>query len=284
MTSQGSDYVSKILRSFSSKKGRKQFGIASGVAGVLRTSLVIAPDAATSNNPDTSSRNKSWVSNAALVLDIVKDIGEILEKVPYVKMGAGIAVKAVKVKEEIDACRDEWKKAKSYLAGISDMMDQFRDSTVPLSKQVEDGFRELESCLSRVLDARKQYQDEGMMMKILERGTLKTEATLCVEKIVWACMLFQAKMGIQTFVSIQKLSGAIPPPPPSLPMRLDEVLKCPPPSQYFVGRQMMLHKLSKIFAVPIVIVFNKNQDVLTEFVKYRLKQWVNHLMEIHIIT
>ncbi|KAK7441019.1 hypothetical protein VKT23_016800 [Stygiomarasmius scandens] len=276
MGPQDSNRFAKIFRPNSPKK---KHDIASGVAAVNQTSIKpIIPGSfpqspavvTVSNNPDTSSRNESWTSNATLILDIVKEIGEVLENVPYVKMGAGIALKAIKVKEEIDACKEEWKRAEDYLTGINDMVVQFRGDTALLPEQVEDGFRELESCLSRVRDAKKQYQDEGRMKKMLKRGTLKAEATSCVEKIDRVHKLFQTKMGIHTYLSVKELSGA---PPPVLPMRLDEVLRCPPPSQYFVGRQAMYQKLSKIFAVPVVIVFNKNQDILADFVKYKLKQF-----------
>ncbi|KAK7441012.1 hypothetical protein VKT23_016793 [Stygiomarasmius scandens] len=270
---QDNHFVNKILHPFSPRKKHQSFNIAGGIANTTQTSIpggFSQSPASTSNKPNTSSGNKSWTSNAALILDIMKDIGEILEKVPYVKMGAGIAVKAVKVKEEIDACKEEWKKAEDYLTGINEMMVQFRVDTALLPKQVEDGFWELESCLSQVCNAKKQYQDEGRMKKMLKRGTLKVEATSCVEKIDRVHKVFQTKMGIHTYLSVKELSSALP---PLLPMRLDEVLRCPPPSQYFVGRQAMYQKLTKIFNVPVVIVFNKNQDILADFVKYKLKQF-----------
>ncbi|KAE9385309.1 hypothetical protein BT96DRAFT_1026627 [Gymnopus androsaceus JB14] len=52
---------------------------------------------------------------------------------------------------------------------------------------------------------------------------------------------------------------------------VSNVLLCPPPSKYFVGREDTLEKLSKIFSAPVVTVWSTNIDVLKDFVRHRLK-------------
>ncbi|KAE9403742.1 hypothetical protein BT96DRAFT_936175 [Gymnopus androsaceus JB14] len=52
---------------------------------------------------------------------------------------------------------------------------------------------------------------------------------------------------------------------------ISNILKCPSPSQYFVGREDMLMKLLKIFSAQIVTVWSANADVLHDFVRQHLK-------------
>ncbi|KAE9405899.1 TPR-like protein [Gymnopus androsaceus JB14] len=52
---------------------------------------------------------------------------------------------------------------------------------------------------------------------------------------------------------------------------ISNILQCPSPSQYFVGREDTLEKLSKIFSAPVVTVWSTNIDVLKDFVRHRLK-------------
>ncbi|KAE9389894.1 TPR-like protein [Gymnopus androsaceus JB14] len=46
---------------------------------------------------------------------------------------------------------------------------------------------------------------------------------------------------------------------------ISDVLKCPSPSEYFVGREDVLRKLSKIFSAPAVTLWGTNIDVLRDF-------------------
>ncbi|KAE9405904.1 hypothetical protein BT96DRAFT_972319 [Gymnopus androsaceus JB14] len=52
---------------------------------------------------------------------------------------------------------------------------------------------------------------------------------------------------------------------------VSNVLQCPSPSQYFVGREDILEKLSKIFSAPVVTVWSTHMDVLKDFVRQNLK-------------
>ncbi|KAE9392283.1 hypothetical protein BT96DRAFT_944791 [Gymnopus androsaceus JB14] len=49
------------------------------------------------------------------------------------------------------------------------------------------------------------------------------------------------------------------------------VLKCPSPSEYFVGREDVLRKLSNIFSAPAVTLWGTDMDVLRDFVRQNLK-------------
>ncbi|KAE9391888.1 TPR-like protein [Gymnopus androsaceus JB14] len=52
---------------------------------------------------------------------------------------------------------------------------------------------------------------------------------------------------------------------------VSKVLECPSPSEYFVGREDVLSKLSKIFSAPAVTLWGTNMDVLRDFVRQNLK-------------
>ncbi|KAE9394261.1 hypothetical protein BT96DRAFT_1022623 [Gymnopus androsaceus JB14] len=52
---------------------------------------------------------------------------------------------------------------------------------------------------------------------------------------------------------------------------ISNILNCPSPSQYFVGREDVLMKLSKMFSAQIVTVWSANADVLHDFVRKYLK-------------
>ncbi len=65
------------------------------LANAQTTTIKDSPD--TKNLADTSSGNKTV--NAALILEIVKNICEVLDKVPYVKVVSGLATKAIAIIE-----------------------------------------------------------------------------------------------------------------------------------------------------------------------------------------
>ena len=59
-------------------------------------------------------------------------------------------------------------------------------------------------------------------------------------------------------VSLKELPST---PPLVMSMRLDEVLRCPPPSQYFVGREAILIQLCKIFFSSVTTSDNRVNDL-----------------------
>lgn len=56
-----------------------------------------------------------------------------------------------------------------------------------------------------------------------------------------------------------------------------DVLQCPTPSQYFVGRDDTLRQLAKIFSAPVVSIWSTNLHTLQNFVRQNFKQWVKVL-------
>ncbi|KAF9063142.1 hypothetical protein BDP27DRAFT_1479731 [Rhodocollybia butyracea] len=58
----------------------------------------------------------------------------------------------------------------------------------------------------------------------------------------------------------------------NIEISVSDVLKCPAPSQYFVGRADMLSKLAKVFSAPVVTIFNPDPDKLARFVRYFSKR------------
>ncbi len=67
------------------------------LANAHTTTIKDSPD--NKNLADTSSGNK--IANATVIVDIVKDIREVLDKVPYVKVVAGLASTGMKI---VDVC------------------------------------------------------------------------------------------------------------------------------------------------------------------------------------
>ncbi|KAK0184001.1 hypothetical protein F5146DRAFT_336220 [Armillaria mellea] len=150
-------------------------------------------DSSDNNNlAGTLSENKT--ANAGVILDIVKDICEVLDKVPYLEIVIGMASKAVTIIEAVNACKGEWDTVKGDLIKVRDIVFEFRygwDDSVPLPDDVKFAFQELEICLREVLDAVIRYQDVSMGRLVLERCTLKAEATSCVRCIDMAIKVFQ---------------------------------------------------------------------------------------------
>ncbi|KAE9392747.1 TPR-like protein [Gymnopus androsaceus JB14] len=55
------------------------------------------------------------------------------------------------------------------------------------------------------------------------------------------------------------------------PILLSDILKCPAPSQYFVGREDALKKLSKIFSEPLITLWSTNTEVIHDFLISQIK-------------
>ncbi|KAK0432110.1 hypothetical protein EV421DRAFT_120221 [Armillaria borealis] len=246
--------------------------------------LANAQTTTTKDSPDNNnlagilSENKT--ANAAVILEIVKDICEVLDKVPYVKVVAGLASTAITIIEAVNACKGEWDKVKDDLIKVRDIVFEFRygrDDSAPLPGDVKAAFRELEICLMEVLNAVIRYQDVSAGRLVLERSVLKAEATSCVERIDMAVKVFQVKIlvgmrliGDQTHLIVEKILTIVlsiqQGPTPSLSPNLN-VLPCPAPSQYFTGRKSNLRKLSRMFAAPVVTLFSTNINALSAFVR-----------------
>ncbi|KAK0224863.1 hypothetical protein EDD85DRAFT_228926 [Armillaria nabsnona] len=72
--------------------------------------------------------------------------------------------------------------------------------------------------------------------------------------------------GERTHLGVEKILATIQQgPTPSSSPNLN-VLTCPTPSQYFTGRESILHKLSQMLAAPVVTLFSTNRNALSAFV------------------
>ncbi|KAK0215930.1 hypothetical protein EDD85DRAFT_442046 [Armillaria nabsnona] len=153
----------------------------------------------TTGDVTTTSGNKT--ANAAAILGIVQAICEVLDKVPYVKVVTGLANTAIKIVDEVDACKREWDKVKVNLLKVRDAVLEFRhgrDDSAPLPGDIKAAFRELETCLMEVLEAVRRYQDVSAGRQALERSALKEDAMLCVGHIDMAIKVFQMKILVGT--------------------------------------------------------------------------------------
>ncbi|KAE9399736.1 hypothetical protein BT96DRAFT_680775 [Gymnopus androsaceus JB14] len=54
-------------------------------------------------------------------------------------------------------------------------------------------------------------------------------------------------------------------------LSIADVLKCPSPSQYFIGREDILEKFSRAFSAQTVTLYGKNLDVLHDFARHWLE-------------
>ncbi|PBK86845.1 hypothetical protein ARMGADRAFT_1168991 [Armillaria gallica] len=249
------------------------------------------------NNNLTGTLSENKTANAAVILEIVKSICEVLDKVPYVKVVTGLATTAITIIEAVNACKGEWDKVKDDLVKVRDIVFEFRygrDDSAPLPNDVKAAFRQLESCLREILEAVIRYQDVSAGRLVLERSALKAEATSCVERIDMAVKAFQIKIhidtrlaveqtrltveqtrfiGEQTYLAVEQthhgmekiLATIQQSPTPSSSLNLN-VLACPAPSQYFTGRERILQKLSRMLAAPVVTLFSTNRNTLSAFV------------------
>lgn len=52
-------------------------------------------------------------------------------------------------------------------------------------------------------------------------------------------------------------------------VNISDVLPCPSPSQYFVGREDTLRQLTKVFFLPIVSIWSENLNTLGNFVRQK---------------
>ncbi|KAK0471108.1 hypothetical protein IW261DRAFT_906807 [Armillaria novae-zelandiae] len=234
------------------------------------------------NNPaGTSSRN--MISNATVIVEIVKSICDVLDNVPYVKGVAGLVGTAIKIVDEVDACKGEWDKVKGDLLKVRDIVLEFRhgqDNSALLPDDVKAAFRELEICLREILDAVIRYENVRKGKLVLVHGALKEEAMSCVRHIDMAVKIFQTKVligthvvveqtrltGEKTYHGVEKILATMQEGlAPSSSLNLN-VLTCPAPSQYFTGRESELQKLSSMLAAPVVTLFSPDSNALSAFV------------------
>ncbi|KAK0495724.1 hypothetical protein EDD18DRAFT_251327 [Armillaria luteobubalina] len=180
---------------------------------------------------------------------------------------------------------------------ICDIVSESRygqSNSVPLPDNVKTAFRELESCLMDILEAVVRYKNVRMGTLVLERSTLKEEATSCVRQIDTAVKVFQTKIiistsvaveqthltgeqtylvveqtrhtGEQTSQDVQKILTVVQKGLVSSSFLDLNVLPCPDSSQYFTGRESDLQNLSRMLAAPVVTLFGTNSNALSAFV------------------
>ncbi|KIK56622.1 hypothetical protein GYMLUDRAFT_779518 [Collybiopsis luxurians FD-317 M1] len=170
----------------STKKESKLFKLLRPGAGRaskqdIRTDLIATPPLSTSTGPQKSdvagstssnsseSKVEDLTSNIALILGVVKEIGEILNNVPYVKIGAGILIKGIEVKEEIDACKEEWDKVGRVGLDMQSLVAKIVkiQSTSTSSEHLEAGIMQVKSCLGHILKSKANYQDLNQLKRLL---------------------------------------------------------------------------------------------------------------------
>ncbi|KAE9398245.1 hypothetical protein BT96DRAFT_38113 [Gymnopus androsaceus JB14] len=177
--------------------------------------------------------------------------------------------------KEIKECKEEWEKAKEALIEIESMMAQFQSHQKALTPSpiVQRAFQKVEHCLQQVREASKVYLDINKLRKMAQRNALKNEAVSCVASINNIQQYFQTYMifGIwEATISKQPDEGQV--------MTLN-VLRCPTPAAYFIGREDTLKALEKIFTVPVVTISGPDQKVLDEFVRHLHKKQSTILLD-----
>lgn len=161
------------------------------------------------------STNGVKTSNTAALLGLVKDAGEIVEGIPYIKAIAGVLGKLIEMKQvrspytsktmvvdiliqEFDDCEDEWKTTFSNVESLREMIIGFMttqdDPELPVPLPMRKLFKQLEDCLTNAATAIEKYQQMRQRKRFWARRELKKAAKACADDIAQALNLFQVRI------------------------------------------------------------------------------------------
>ncbi|KAE9398243.1 hypothetical protein BT96DRAFT_976506, partial [Gymnopus androsaceus JB14] len=277
-------------------KAPKEFNIASGLKATLPAATFQSISNLFGHSSDTgkaTANTKSpsiedFTSTTSIILGYVRGISEALFALQNV---AGLGTQGV---NELNECKEEWEEARSVLVAMEHMMAQFQShqNTLTISPIVLDVFQQMENCLQQVQEVSKTHSDVTKLYKMLQQNTLKNEVVSCVSSIKDIQRYFQSYMIFGPWKLPQMFTGASnfkihkstfiassgpvnvyegAPQAVNNGQDISNVLQCPSPSQYFVGREDTLKTLSKIFSAPIVTVWGTKMDALRKLIRQNLK-------------
>ncbi|KAJ7283608.1 hypothetical protein C8J57DRAFT_739671 [Mycena rebaudengoi] len=173
--------------------------------------------ASTSGQPaQTASAKDTITSNLLAVLDIVQQVGKILEKVPFVEPVGALLSQAVKVYKEVDNNSEKrdtlLAKATALDGGIQDAISLLEKSD-NLESDVEDYTKKLEEVRAVLAVHRSKFS------QVIQRGKLAAELTLLDRSLNDFGKLFETKCLIRiergvartndTLTDMQQKQGAV---------------------------------------------------------------------------
>ncbi|KAF9022130.1 hypothetical protein BDZ89DRAFT_1163411 [Hymenopellis radicata] len=155
--------------------------------------------------------------NLRTALAVIKDAGEAIKQVPYIKAVAGVLGTLVSMKVEMDDCQDAWDTA----------------------------LRDIARAMIKIMELYLDFQDAGRVKRAFNRKAWRAKADQCSRDLNSVMQIFNSDIGISTFLLIQSLTVL----QPQTFISAQHVLAYDAPSQYFVGRQDILLQLKSIFEI-----------------------------------
>ncbi|TFY79665.1 hypothetical protein EWM64_g4343 [Hericium alpestre] len=151
-----------------------------------RDSPLGAPD------PELSSRD-TMLSTLRTVMGLLKEMGEMLVNVPYVKGAAGIMLQILQIHEEVNALQGKWKSVDDDIRQIQGIVMNYMQAvsggergdtvrTMDVIKHLKDIRRVLENTLSVM---KKCSHNRTCIQTVVRRRELRSaveECDCCVEK------------------------------------------------------------------------------------------------------
>ncbi|KAF8999036.1 hypothetical protein BDZ89DRAFT_1147850 [Hymenopellis radicata] len=182
--------------------------------------------------------------NLRTALAVIKDAGEAVEKVPYIKAVAGVLGTFVSMKIEMNDRQDAWDTALRDIAHVNNFLKE-RQTSGPgsLPTELVSAFTSLHKAMIKIMELYLDFQDAGGLKRAFNRKAWCAKAEQCSRNLNSVMQIFNSDIGISTFLLIQSLTVL----QPQTFINAQNVLAYNAPSQYFVGRQDILLQLKSIF-------------------------------------
>ncbi|KIY61192.1 hypothetical protein CYLTODRAFT_415605 [Cylindrobasidium torrendii FP15055 ss-10] len=134
------------------------------------------------------------LQNATLCISILKECGELSKGTPYLKVVSGILLHILKIKEEMDICREEWERVLTSIAHIHTALIAPYEDSEALPDTLRINLATLEDHLVHVLEAWTEYRRTSRVRRLFQRYKLKRQAQDCDRELHTFLALFVVRM------------------------------------------------------------------------------------------
>ncbi|KZV75997.1 hypothetical protein PENSPDRAFT_680464 [Peniophora sp. CONT] len=191
-------------------------------------------------------------------IDVLSIAASMTQGVPYLGIVSGALTEFVKMADEVDAFKSDWKAVTAVARQIQSIIDEMRDKY----KQAEEGgtfpqelakpFEELERCIGHALETlnnckigSKRLRDRARA--ILNRGDLSSDVKQCRADMQAALDLFNTKLNIINAIA---LDGFINKRATALPANAvtAAAIVLPPAPGIFYGREQEVDHIVNLFS------------------------------------
>ncbi|KAF8184327.1 hypothetical protein K438DRAFT_1724099 [Mycena galopus ATCC 62051] len=172
----------------------------------------------------TRSERRATTSTAfQTAVDLFATISQVTQAVPYLSLLSGVLAEVIKIKGEVEVCRQEWEGVMEDVEKIHEMIDRFRDNCKEagraedaLPNELKGAFKSLESCIAGVLGELENFcsRPKGVAARFM--GVLKREKNLqmvkrCHSDVSRVLNIFNTELQIHQLVKIHELVAAVQP-------------------------------------------------------------------------